>query len=288
VNVHVTTIDTLQFGSASTGAAYLLQAGIPALIESGTAATHDVIRRALGAIEPAYIFVTHIHLDHAGGAGHLARAFPDCKVVAHARAIRHLVDPSRLIDGVQAASPVLFPLYGTPLPIEERQLVAVTGGECFDLGAGRRIDVVAAPGHAAHHVCFFERTSRLLFAGDAVGHWHVKPDVPLTVPPRFDRTAAHHTLRALRDLQPSQIAFTHFGIAEDATAHLSRYERELDAWFGLVADVLQTHGPEHAADAVLAAATVEHLSAVERAEAAMCVRGAIATLRHEGDVADGR
>jgi len=137
-------------------------------------------------------------------------------------------------------------------------------------------------------VCFFDRTSRLLFAGDAVGHWQARPDVPLTVPPRFDRAAARHTLRALRSLRPSRVAFTHFGIAEDAAAHLVRYERELDAWFDLVADALRAHRPEHAVDTVLSAATFRHLSTVERAEAAMCVRGAIATLRYDGEIGDGR
>jgi len=117
VPLRIDTLDARQFGQIQSGAVYLLHAPVPVLIESGTAASHDVVLRALGDVEPAYVFLTHIHLDHAGGAGYLARALPDCTIVVHERGLRHLLDPSRLIEGVRSASPDLFPSYGTPIPI---------------------------------------------------------------------------------------------------------------------------------------------------------------------------
>lgn len=281
MTITIHTLDTNQFGQVHSGAAYLLQTPVPALIESGTAASHNTLLDALRDIEPAYLFLTHIHLDHAGGAGHVARVFPDCKIVVHARGAPHLADPTRLIDGVRSASPDLFPLYGTPTPIPARQLVPVSGGERFDLGGGAVLDVIATPGHASHHICFHEPSSRVLFVGDAVGHWQARPNVPLTVPPRFDRADSLRTLRTLRSLHPGRLAFTHFGIADHAASHLARYEAEVDEWFAHISQHLASHGPTNVVDAVLAAPSYADLSPTERDEAAMCVRGAVATLQRE-------
>ena len=181
-------IDTQQFGLPRTGAIYLVRGASLALVESGTAisAGRTLTKLEELAVAPRFILLTHIHLDHAGGAGYLARQFPQVKIVAHERAIRHLIDPRQLVNGVRLAAPDLYHHYGEPLPIPEHQLVFVTGGEVFDLGSDVQIEVIAAPGHAPHHICFYERTSRTLFTGDAAGNWSNPVDVPLTVPPRFD------------------------------------------------------------------------------------------------------
>jgi len=112
-----------------------------------------------------------------------AAAHPNAIVVAHPRAIRHLADPSRLIGAVREASPDLFPLYGEPIPIPEDRLHAAADGERFEVGGGLVFEATHAPGHAPHHVCFFERSTRTLFAGDAAGSHGIAADVPLSVPP---------------------------------------------------------------------------------------------------------
>ena len=101
------------------------------------------------------------------------------------------------------------------------------------------------------------------------------------MPPRFDRAAGLHTLRTLRSLRPSRLAFTHFGIADDAVAQFDRYEKALKEWFDLVSDLLCGNAPASVADIMLSAPVYADLSPVERKELAMCVRGAVATLQYE-------
>jgi len=151
-------VDVEQFGVPGRGAAYIVQGEGLALIETGTARSAAILRAALRGRDLRFIFVTHIHLDHAGGAGYIAADHPEATVVASPRAIPHLIDPTRLIRGVREASPELFPLYGEPGPIPEERLHPASDSEVFDLGGGIAIEAVNSPGHAPHHVSFFERS----------------------------------------------------------------------------------------------------------------------------------
>lgn len=271
-------IDAKQYGILKAGAAYLVRGSRLALIESGTAVFAAETDDTLGRLPIEYIFLTHIHLDHAGGAGHLARLHPGAKIVVHERGCRHLADPSQLIAGVRNASPELFPLYGSPLPIPEHQLLPVSGGEVFDLGNGVLLEVVATPGHAPHHVCFLEQGTRTLFTGDAVGNWDNPVDVPLTVPPRFDLQKGLASLEALRHLKPDRLAFTHFGIANDALAHIDRYQTELNGWFERLRMLSRRFTPVEIETQILGQARYSSLSKTERAMVAMYVHGALRSL----------
>jgi len=204
-------VDVEQFGVPGRGAAYLVQGEGLALIETGTARSAAILRAALrGRLRAAlrgrdlrFIFVTHIHLDHAGGAGYIAADHPEATVVvASPRAIPHLIDPTRLIRGVREASRELFPLYGEPGPIPEERLHPASNSEVFDLGGGIAIEAVNSPGHAPHHVSFFERSHRYLFTGDALGNYALPVDLPLTVPPRFDLEKGLATLTRFARVSP--------------------------------------------------------------------------------------
>lgn len=272
-------LDTAQFGSPRRGAAYLLNGNRLALVEAGTASAVPILRKAIGKRELAVLFVTHVHLDHAGAAGDLAAAFPNLTVIAHPRAIRHLADPSRLVDGVRQASPELFPLYGTPKPIPVDRLHAAADGERFDLGEGLIIEAFHAPGHAPHHLCFFDRADGTLFTGDAVGNHGIPVDVPLTVPPRFDWPAASATLNRLRRLRPSHLAFTHYGIADEPPEHLiATYERRLHEWFERIRQLRETGKPETIVRRILAEPKYSGLCPADRASIEMCVRGALQSI----------
>ena len=276
-------LDAQQFGLPRTGAIYLIHGSQLALIESGTATaaerTLQQLRASGGtAVSPAFIFLTHIHLDHAGGAGHLARAFPDAKIVVHERGARHLANPSQLIEGVRCAAPDLFPRYGEPLPIPEQQLLPVTGGEVFDLGHEIQLEVIATPGHASHHVCYYERTSRTLFTGDAAGNWNNPADVPLTPPPRFDLARGLQTLATLKRLAPTYLAFTHFGMTDDALSHLNDYERRLIEWFDDIRTLRTSLASDDIVKQILNRPRYAGLKEAERSVVAMCVRGAILSI----------
>lgn len=275
------TVDTQQFGLHRTGASYIIQGDAPSIIEAGTTFAASHIQAMLGASTPRYIFLTHIHLDHAGGAGHLARAFPDARIVVHERGCRHLNNPTRLIEGVRSASPELFALYGEPLPIPEHQLLPVQGGETFALGKNVTLEVIASPGHAPHHICFFEHTSGTLLTGDAVGNWNNPVDVPLTVPPRFDLDVGLQTLQTLKGFHPKHLAFTHFGIASDASSHLDRYERELMEWFEMIRRLSLTMATDEIVPAVLDRETYTALTEIERNMVIMCIHGALLSLAED-------
>jgi glyoxylase-like metal-dependent hydrolase (beta-lactamase superfamily II) len=275
-------IDTNQFDVPHSGATYLIRGDCPVLIESGTAASAGRTIDALSNLEdsaPEFIFLTHIHLDHAGGAGHLARAFPKTKIVVHERGARHLTDTRQLLASVRVAAPDIFHRYGEPLPVPEHQLVTVTGGEVFDLGKNVQLKVVATPGHAPHHVCFHELVSRTLFTGDAVGNWNNPVDVPLTVPPRFDIPRGLETLQSLQLLDLEYLAFTHFGIASNALDHLQQYEKQLIEWLDEIGTLAISLEPADITKQILDRPCYRGLSETERNLIAMCVVGATLSLQ---------
>ncbi len=232
-------VDTRLGGWEHLTAGYLLSGPSPVLVETGSQSSLPVLLEELAALgveagELAGVAVTHIHLDHAGGVGDVARAFPSARVYVHERGARHLIDPHRLVaSAAMVYGDKLDSLYGRLEPTEADRLTVLYDGDEVDLGRGRRLQAIDSPGHAKHHLGFLDSESGLLFAGDAVG---VKlPGAgalrPATPPPDFDLDLALHSLRRFAEHRPAGIALAHYGlIPGDPLELLDDAEMRLNAW----------------------------------------------------------
>jgi glyoxylase-like metal-dependent hydrolase (beta-lactamase superfamily II) len=231
-------IDTLLGGWQRVTAGYLIEGSAPVLIETGSQSSVPVLLAALdqigvGADELAGVAITHIHLDHAGGVGDVARAFPSATVYVHEKGARHLADPTRLIDSASRVyGPLLDSLYGRMTPTDAARLHVVADGEQIAVSATRALVAVDSPGHAKHHVGFHDTASGVLFAGDAVG---VKlPDGgvlrPATPPPDFDLDLALTSLGKFAARRPTAIALAHYGLLDAPDELLAEAEETLRQW----------------------------------------------------------
>jgi glyoxylase-like metal-dependent hydrolase (beta-lactamase superfamily II) len=231
-------IDTLLGGWERMTAGYLLDGEAPVLIETGSQSSVGTLIEALSSLGVdaaglAGVAVTHIHLDHAGGVGDVARAFPGATVYVHPKGARHLVDPARLVDSASRVyGSLLDSLYGRLDPTPAERIHVLEDGEEIVIGAGRVLTAVDSPGHAKHHVALHDSTSGVLFAGDAVG---VRlPDAgvlrPATPPPDFDLDQALMSLGRFSERSPTGLALAHYGLLPEPEAVLDEAVETLRRW----------------------------------------------------------
>ncbi|MGH9071646.1 MAG: MBL fold metallo-hydrolase [Acidimicrobiales bacterium] len=231
-------IDTMLGGWQRLTAGYLLEGPAPILIETGSQTSAPALLAALDALgvgreDLAGVVVTHIHLDHAGGVGDVAAAFPKAKVYVHAKGARHLVDPTRLISSASQVYGVLLDsLYGRLEPTPAERVQVLRDGEEIQIGPGRVLTAIDSPGHAKHHLGLHDSSSGILFAGDAVG---VRlPDVgvlrPSVPPPDFDLELALESLRRFEARSPVALALAHYGVVTNPADLLAEATQTLRRW----------------------------------------------------------
>jgi glyoxylase-like metal-dependent hydrolase (beta-lactamase superfamily II) len=234
----VVELDTLLGGWQRVTAGYLVEGPAPVLVETGSQSSVPALLAALAeqgvdANDLAGVAVTHIHLDHAGGVGDVARAFPKATVYVHEKGARHLADPTRLVNSAAMVyGPLLDSLYGRLDPTPAHRIHVLADGEDIDIGGGRRLTTVDSPGHAKHHLALHDSDSGILFAGDAVG---VRlPDAgvlrPSTPPPDFDLDQALTSLRRFAERRPAGVALAHYGLVPDPIETLDEAGETLTRW----------------------------------------------------------
>jgi glyoxylase-like metal-dependent hydrolase (beta-lactamase superfamily II) len=247
-------IDSGLHGWEGVTAVYYLPGARPAIIDTAAGSSIEAVLEGLeeaGANRLDWIVLTHIHLDHAGAAGHLAKRFPTARVVVRKEGAAHLVNPAKLWASASRLYPDMEGSWGRMLPIPEDRLVVVSeDGPAADLGGGRSLRAIHTPGHAQHQMALIAdgppgpSRRRDMFVGDAIG---VRlPDAgyirPATAPPGFDLEMALKTIERLQDRSPGRVFPTHFGPVPDPDAAFDEAARRLKDWVAVAETVLRQGG----------------------------------------------
>jgi glyoxylase-like metal-dependent hydrolase (beta-lactamase superfamily II) len=221
-------IDLGFLGRSNVIAAVIVQGpGAVAIIDPGPTSCLAALDEGLQAHgirwnDVRHILLTHIHLDHAGAAGTIVREHPHVCVLVHERGAKHMIDPSRLLDSAtRVYGDQMDRLWGEFAAVPEANIVSLSGSETIEAG-GRTFDVAYTPGHAAHHVSYFDPSSGVAFVGDVAGvctsQGYVLPPTP---PPDIDLEAWHESVDRILAWSPSTLFLTHFGPATRVRPHLA-------------------------------------------------------------------
>jgi glyoxylase-like metal-dependent hydrolase (beta-lactamase superfamily II) len=254
----VSWIDLQFLGRPKRIAAALLQgAGGAAIVDPGPTSCLPTLERALeraGAplSTVSHLLLTHIHLDHAGAVGTIARRHPAIRVVVHRHGAAHLADPSRLLaSATRLYGDEMDRLWGAVEPVPASQLQIVDGGEVLDV-AGRSVRVIYTPGHAKHHVTYFDPASGVAWVGDVAGvcipddRWLMGTHyvLPPTPPPDIDLPGWRQSIERLDALQPDTLFLTHFGPVTGPRVHLRVLADNLEMMVALARESLMMAGTD--------------------------------------------
>lgn len=253
----VTMIDTAMAGQRELNAVYVLASREPTLIEAAPEADGAVVNSALrrlgiGPGDLAHIVLTHVHMDHAGGAGELLQHFPRARVWIHERGASHLVDPTKLIASTERTygRDRRVRLFGDMTPCDASRVQPLRDGDAIDLG-DRTLQVIATPGHASHHVAIFDGSSGAMWTGEAIGSFLPWAPVyrPALPPPEVDLEAFHASIEAMRAGHPSTLLTSHFGPTPGVEAAFEAAAVTTERWAEAVRRVLDADPDASLADA---------------------------------------
>lgn len=224
-------IDVYDGGRPGKTGVYVLGGEQAALVDTGAAPAVPYILEGLrelgiGPEEIRYVILTHIHLDHAGAAGLLAEHFPGARFLVHPKGQRHLIDPSRLVEGAkQVYGDAFGRLFDPVVPIPGERVISVRENETLELGGSRTLRFLDTPGHAYHHISIYDSLSNGIFTGDTIGLRYPSANgedsafyLPVTSPTQFDPDAMMDSLRKIRDCRPDKLFFGHYGMSGNPEA----------------------------------------------------------------------
>lgn len=234
----------------------VIENGRVAFIDTGS---NDALPNALAALDRLgldvsavdYVMLTHIHLDHAGGAGAMMAAFPNARLVVHPRGARHMAEPSRLVAGVSAVygPEYVQRVYGEILPIPKERIIEAPDGLVISL-SGRELLCIDTPGHARHHICIVDKKTTGIFTGDMFGLSYRELDVdgrqfifPTTTPTQFEPEEMRHSIQRLLSFSPEAMYLTHYSRLHDVRSKAAELLRHLDHLVNL-AKSEKNSGPE--------------------------------------------
>ena len=223
---------------------YVLEAEKVALIDIGPSVSvgnlvAGLVELNINPIDISYIFITHIHIDHAGGIGKAIKQMPNATVIVHEKGKEHLTAPAKLWEGSQQALGELALEYGPIEPVPHDRILVAKEGMRINLGE-MEIEALSTPGHASHHLSFMDKDEGRLFAGEAAGCYTEEIDTirPATPSP-FNLEQALTSLDKLIYLNAVSLYYAHFGYAAHAVDKLRCYKQQLILWGSIIADHLE-------------------------------------------------
>jgi glyoxylase-like metal-dependent hydrolase (beta-lactamase superfamily II) len=234
----ITVLDTNWVGHPRSIAAALLESeNHHAIIDPGPESTLATLREQLrthgcSIADLDAILLTHIHLDHAGATGSLVSENPRLSVYVHASGARHMADPTKLLaSATRLWGDELSILFGETLPVPQENLRVLEGAQTLTLGS-RKLDVVYTPGHASHHVSYFDDAAGVAFVGDTAGiRIENGPYIlPATPPPDIDLTLWDQSFTAILARRPERLLLTHYGYSDDPAGHVAEFRERLHHW----------------------------------------------------------
>ncbi len=246
-------LDLWEEGRPGRAGTYLLLDDEPTLVDVGSSRSLPHIVQGLADLgmtleDIAHVVITHVHLDHAGGAGSVMEAAPQAVLHCHPRAVRHLVNPARLRAGAEAVYGArIDALFGPIRPVAVKRVRSQEDGSTVSTGS-RRLTFLDTPGHAKHHCCILESRGGGLFSGDTVGErfvprftgWDFVYGLPTTSPSDFDPDVVERTLDRLQALKPRTVYHTHFGPTTPAAEAFSFTHRGIEGLRSIIADLTPT------------------------------------------------
>jgi glyoxylase-like metal-dependent hydrolase (beta-lactamase superfamily II) len=223
VSERIYLLDTFALGQAKLVGAYAIKGPKVTLVDCGYASSYRNVLAGLSEIgvspsDVRYLIPTHVHLDHAGAAGHLLREMPNAKMIAHERGVPHLIDPTRLVESAtEVFGGQVMEMYGKPLPVPADRITAVGEETRLDLGDQLTANLVHSPGHAPHQLSVSIEGMKMLITADAVGIVYpgLNTLIPTTPPPSFNPASLVSTVTTLEQTDPGRLLVPHFGARED-------------------------------------------------------------------------
>ncbi len=254
----IATLDT-QFLRPQLAASHLIvQDNRAALIDVGSNFSvphllNDLAAQQIPVENVDYVIVTHVHLDHAGGAGKLMQALPNARLVVHPRGARHMIDPRKLVAGATEVygEAEMQRSYGVIEPIPAERVIEAEDGKMLAL-AGRPLVFFDTPGHAKHHFCIYDELSQSFFTGDTFGISYREFDSPkgffifaTATPVQFDPAAMHSSINRMLSYQPKYMFLTHFGKVAQVSEAADKLHASIDNLVVLMESVSEAEEKRH-------------------------------------------
>ena len=239
IDSRISLIDLMDLSLKERTGSYIINEESLTIIETSASPSIPHLKKGLSKLninleDIQYIILTHIHLDHAGGAGLFLKECPNATIIVHPKGKRHLVDPSRLIKGAKAVYGKKFEqLFNPILPIPENRILEKTQGDTLKIGKTCTLSFFNTPGHANHHLSIFDPLSNGMFTGDTCGIQYTVGSkhfyFPSTSPNQFNPKAMKEAISFYGSLRLSRLYFGHYGMTEDVSFALA----EVNYWIDL-------------------------------------------------------